>query len=249
MTNNLKYQQDWENLAQLHPEWAILTDPERQQSAWNKEEFFATGEKDINELLTHLKDFSVELNFGEALDFGCGIGRLTKELAKHFNQVYGVDIAPTMLKTAREIYGENSKIIFVQNNHHDLASFNTGKFDLIISLITLQHIPDKEIIKKFILEFLRILKPNGILYFQLPSVPGFSVPKNILLKLRGKLYYFFTKIGLPQKYCFQKKIVPFMHMNHLSKKEIESIVDGVAEILQTYDDNTINQRYLVQKYK
>lgn len=245
----LKYQEDWENLAQLNPEWAVLTNPPKQRTKWDQAEFFATGEKDINELLSHVKDLNINLNFGEALDFGCGIGRLSKALAKHFNRVYGIDISPTMLENAKEIHQRNPKISFIQNNQHDLAGFQTDKFDLVISLITLQHIPDKEMIKQFLNEFIRVLKPNGILYFQLPSVPGFSVPKNILLKLRGNIYYFLTKVGIAKEYCFQKKIMPFMHMNYLSKKEIEAICDGVAEILQTYDDNTINQRYLIKKYK
>ncbi|MBU1082884.1 class I SAM-dependent methyltransferase [Patescibacteria group bacterium] len=245
----LNYQQDWENLAQLSPEWAILSDPKKQQEEWDKTEFFAVGEKDINELSMHLKELNIELNFDEALDFGCGIGRLTRAIAKHFNKVYGLDISPTMLQTAKEINGQNPKMIFLQNNQNDLASFSTDKFDLVISLITLQHIPDKEIIKKFILEFLRVLKPGGVLYIQLPSTPSFSKLKNTLLKLRGNLYYFLTKIGIAKEYCFQKRIMPFMYMNYLSKKEIESIFDGTAKILQTYDDNSINQRYLVQKYK
>jgi len=140
-------------------------------------------------------------------------------------------------------------MIFIQNNQPNLATFNTDKFDLIISLITLQHIPDKKIIKEFILEFLRILKPNGILYFQLPSVASFSPIKNVLLKLRGKLYYFLIKLGVSKENCFKKKIMPFMSMNYLSRKEVEIILNEAADILQTYDDNTVNQRYLVRKCK
>ena len=36
-----------------------------------------------------------------ALDFGCGIGRLSQALAEHFDQVYGVDISPKMIELAR----------------------------------------------------------------------------------------------------------------------------------------------------
>lgn len=249
MTNNLRYQEDWENLAQLNPEWAVLTDRSKQQNKWDQAEFFATGEKDINELFNYLKELDIKPGSAEALDFGCGTGRLTGALSKYFDKVYGLDVSPTMLENAKEIHKNNSKIIFLQNNQHDLAGFQTDKFDLIISLITLQHIPDKEMIKQFLNEFIRVLKPNGIIYFQLPSVPGFSIPKNILLKLRGQLYYFLVKIGIAKEYCFQKKIMPFMHMNYLSKKDIEAIFDGTAEILKTYNDNTINQRYIIKKYK
>jgi len=244
-----RYQQDWENLAQLNPEWAILTtDTQKKQSQWDSAEFFATGEKDVAKFLIYIKELNIELKMGEALDFGCGIGRLTKALAKYFTKVYGVDISPTMLTTARNLHRDNPQMIFLQNTSNDLSCFDSEKFDLICSLITLQHIPEKETIKKYLLEFLRILKPGGILYFQLPSVPGFSKIKSILLQIRGKIYYLLTSLGIPKEFCFRRlRIMPFMHMNHLPKNEVEAIFGGQAKILQIYDDNTINQRYLIQK--
>ena len=244
-----KYQQDWENLAQLNPEWAILTtDTQKKQSHWDSTEFFATGEKDINEFLTHAKELSIELKMGEALDFGCGIGRLTKALAKHFNKVHGVDISATMVDTAQKINQNNPQMIFLQNTSNDLSSFDSEKFDLVCSLITLQHIPGKAVIKKYLQEFLRILKPDGILYFQLPSVPGFSKIKTVLLWIRGQVYYLLTSLGVSKEFCFRRlKIMPFMYMNHLSRAEVETVFSGRAKLLQTCDDNTINQRYLVQK--
>ncbi|MFA5967217.1 MAG: class I SAM-dependent methyltransferase [Patescibacteria group bacterium] len=244
-----KYQQDWENLAQLNPEWAILTtDTQKKQSRWDSTEFFATGEKDIDKFLTYIKNLGIELNMGEALDFGCGIGRLTRALAAHFTKVYGVDISATMLATARKLHQDNPHIIFMQNTANDLSCFDSEKFDLICSLITLQHIPDKEIIKNFIHEFVRILKPGGILYFQLPSVPGFSPIKTTLLKIRGQIYYLLTNLGISKEFCYRRlKIMPLMHMNYMFRGEIEAILNGQAKLLQTYDDNTINQRYLIQK--
>ncbi len=244
-----KYQQDWENLAQLNPGWAILTtDKQKKRSQWDSAEFFATGEKDITQFLIYVKNLGVGLGTGKALDFGCGVGRLTRALAKHFDKVYGVDISSTMLAMAKNIHQDNPRIVFSQNTNENLSCFDSEKFDSVCSLITLQHIPDKKIIQTYLREFIRILKLGGILYFQLPSVPGFSKIKSILLQIRGKIYYLLTSLGIPKEFCFRRlRIMPFMHMNHLPKNEVEAIFGGQAKILQTYDDNTINQRYLIQK--
>ena len=42
---------DWEQLAELDPMWAILSSPEQRFGGWDDEEFFATGEREVAELL------------------------------------------------------------------------------------------------------------------------------------------------------------------------------------------------------
>jgi len=42
------------------------------------------------------------LRRGRALDFGCGVGRLTQALCRYFDECDGVDIAPSMIELARK---------------------------------------------------------------------------------------------------------------------------------------------------
>ncbi|MGE0060291.1 MAG: class I SAM-dependent methyltransferase, partial [Dehalococcoidia bacterium] len=92
----------WEKLAQNDPLWAILSDPAKRGGGWKVDEFFATGDREIAELMTYLDRVAPDIGRDRALDFGCGIGRVTRPLAAHFARVTGMDISPSMVEAARE---------------------------------------------------------------------------------------------------------------------------------------------------
>ena len=50
-----------------------------------------------------------------------------------------------------------------------------GKFDFVLSLITLQHIPPP-LVEGYLTEFLRVLAPGGMAYFQMAAGP--VIPEN-----------------------------------------------------------------------
>ena len=92
-------QREWEDLACLDPLWGILSAPSKQFGKWDMVEFFASGNAEIEKLM-----MSCALSRGDngkVLDFGCGVGRLSKALVPYFGQVYGVDISAEMVKLAR----------------------------------------------------------------------------------------------------------------------------------------------------
>jgi SAM-dependent methyltransferase len=120
---------DWNTLGETEPFFAVLTEERflrEHMSDADREAFWASGEADIAHIF-ELIDFVPK----SALDFGCGVGRLTRALAKRMDRVAGVDAAESMLRIAREN---------VSN-----ATFSTTipyeRFDLIVSLIVFQHIP------------------------------------------------------------------------------------------------------------
>ncbi len=243
-----KYHSDWDEFAQLDPKWAILTEPSKKYNKWNDKEFFETGEREIRNFLTKIESLDIEIKFGQALDFGCGIGRLTRALAKHFDKVYGIDISEKMISNAKKLHKENKKMVFLQNTQNDLSCFKSNKFDLIYSVFTLQHISERNVIKDYITEFLKILKPGGLLYFQLPTVADRTWLKSILLRVRGYIYYLFVNIGFSKEYCFSHlRLEPYMHMNYIPSNEIKTVFSGGATIFGVYNDKNVETTYLVQK--
>jgi SAM-dependent methyltransferase len=161
----------WERLAQDDPFWAILSDPSKRRGGWQVDEFFATGEREVAELMAYLDRIAPGLPRECALDFGCGIGRVTRPLAGHFARVTGADISPTMIEAAREYEAkqprEGGEIEYIINAGTSLAS-DDGSFDLVYSSITLQHVPPAATIG-YLKEFVRVLKPGGVAVFQLPA--------------------------------------------------------------------------------
>ena len=160
-----RVQETWEHLGRTDPYWAILSDESKRGGAWDPEEFYATGSAEIEALLSEVG--ALLPGRRRALDFGCGAGRLTFPLAKHFESVDGVDVARSMLDLARLRSEMGGTCRFHLNVEPNLRLFEEGTFDLIYSNITLQHMPPG-LARSYIAEFLRILRPGGVAVFQLP---------------------------------------------------------------------------------
>ena len=95
-------QKNWTALGEDDPMWAILTDPEKKGNSWTPEDFFATGKREVEEVFARLQQTGVSPQTGCALDFGCGLGRLSQALATRFDFVDGVDISSSMIRQANE---------------------------------------------------------------------------------------------------------------------------------------------------
>jgi SAM-dependent methyltransferase len=158
------HRRDWEELATIDAKWSVLTGPGK-RNAWEDSEFFATGECEIRQLLQTLQGFGYPKLFKSALDFGCGVGRLTQALSQTFENTWGVDISARMLEQAKANVPRAS---FVLNDTSHL-SFADGAFDLVYTAMVLQHLPHPRFIVAYIGEFLRVIGSRGIAVFHVPT--------------------------------------------------------------------------------
>lgn len=165
--NNL--QKNWEALAVEDPLWAVLTDPSKKGGQWNQQEFYETGIGDAARFMAMATRVYPDLPRGNALDFGCGVGRVTFALRKYFANVTGVDISETMLRNAEEHNVADSGVNFILNQRPDLECLESDSFDFVFSRIVLQHM-HPEIALGYLQEFVRILRPGGACMFQLPAL-------------------------------------------------------------------------------
>ncbi len=168
-----RLQQHWTAFGEQDPLWAILAFPDKRRGAWDLEEFFATGRADVDDVLRMLADHGTAVELGRALDFGCGVGRLTRALAQHFASCDGVDLAASMIARARELNENGDRVRFHHNDAPDLRLFEDGSFDFILSLIVLQHMKP-ELMRGYIREFVRVLRPGGVAVFNVPE--SFVIP-------------------------------------------------------------------------
>jgi len=168
--NSLKQlQRNWEGLAQADPLWAICTDPGKRNGQWTRENFFATGRKEIETVLGYAAKIGLCIDkTSPALDFGCGVGRLTRALAQHFPECCGVDISPTMINLAREMNRDFPHCHFLLNEDARLKNLPDNYFGVIYTSLVLQHIVEP-CSHEYIVELVRVLKPGGTLIFQVPE--------------------------------------------------------------------------------
>jgi SAM-dependent methyltransferase len=160
----------WEEFARRDAMWAILTAPGKEGGAWDPAEFFATGETDVARFMEQASSLGLPRERRAALDFGCGVGRVTQALCGHFERAVGVDISPTMIAQANRYNRHGERCTYRQSDASDLAAFPDASFDLVFSHLVLQHIRPHQS-KRYICEFVRLLRPGGQLTFQVPSGP------------------------------------------------------------------------------
>ncbi len=158
----------WDSLGGTDPLWAVLSDPDKSANRWDIEEFFETGKHEIEKLFSCLDDRGLTLARRRCLDFGCGVGRLSQALCASFDSVDGVDIAKTMVERARSYNRFGERCRYHLNTRADLRLFADASFDLVYSIIVLQHM-EPDLAEGYIGEFVRVLAHGGLAVFQVPS--------------------------------------------------------------------------------
>jgi 2-polyprenyl-3-methyl-5-hydroxy-6-metoxy-1,4-benzoquinol methylase len=184
--------ENWTALGQDDPMWVVLTDPQKKGGGWQAEEFFATGRAEITGVLEKIKQSGLALKFDRALDFGCGLGRLSQALGESFAKVDAVDVSASMIEQAQSFNKLPAKVFYHLNVRTDLDAFAAASYDFAYSNICLQHIPT-QFQTAYIAGFMRLLKPGGVAYFQTihahgwrQLVPDFAVDFYRKLKSQGK---------------------------------------------------------------
>ena len=189
-------QETWDALGAEDPLWAVLSAPGTRGNRWDPHEFFATGQAEIAALFDDLATRGVAMQHGRALDFGCGVGRLTQALATRFDRVDGVDIAESMIATARRFNRHGDRCTYHVNERADLSLFGDGVFDLIYSRITLQHIPP-EFTKRYIIEFARVLSPGGVAVVHIPD--GMTPLRAAVFRIAMTRRRLVRRLGAPRR--------------------------------------------------
>jgi len=132
---------NWEVFGRRDPLFGVLSDPTKQHGRWDIDEFFTSGQAHVSKLFQILDERGVAVAPGRALDFGCGVGRLTLPIAERFDHTVGVDVARSMIQLARKHNRHRGRCDYVVNAKPHLRRFSDGTFDFVHSCLVLQHIP------------------------------------------------------------------------------------------------------------
>jgi 2-polyprenyl-3-methyl-5-hydroxy-6-metoxy-1,4-benzoquinol methylase len=155
----------WEYYGKHHPYYGVLSYSEFRAGALDdqaRQKFFASGVEVVDNFVAQAERTFGPLRYGTALDYGCGVGRLTRRLADRFQKVIGVDISREMLDEARRNLSECANVTLEQ-----AGSESTTPLDFVLSKIVFQHIAPREGFR--ILEQLASrLSPGGVGILDLP---------------------------------------------------------------------------------
>ena len=226
-----KDRRDWESLGRTDPLWAVWTHPDRRDGGWagHEREFFETGAGEVAKILAAGARHGLPRHRARALDFGCGVGRLSRALGEHFDGVLGLDLSGPMVERARELNRDRAGCRFEVNAGAELAGLEDGEFDLVLSLITLQHVSDPAAVRSYLRELARVLAPGGLLAVQLPL----AVPRRVRWHPARAAHALARRAGLAPR-----RLAPWaMHLGGLGQDAAENALRaGGARVLEVEAD-------------
>ena len=157
----------WTRLGESDPYWAVLSDPAMRGGGWEDQldAFMASGEDEVATLAGRLADLGLDPD-APALDFGCGVGRVTRALGKSLGGAHGVDISLPMIERART--RGDVGCTYHHNAATDLGLFPDDRFGLVYSRLVFQHMPPK-LGEAFLGELLRVARPGAPVVIQIPA--------------------------------------------------------------------------------
>ena len=100
-----------------------------------------------------------EVNGKQILDAGCGPGKYAEILLAQGAQITGLDMSPKMIALAKERNKSQGQFM-VHDLSTPLTMFPDGAFDIVLSPLVLDYLPDWTLT---IQEFYRVLQPKGLL--------------------------------------------------------------------------------------
>jgi len=231
----------WDDFGQQDPLWAILSHEDKRGNRWDLEEFLQTGRDEIGEAMAYVSESQPDLPRRNALDFECGVGRLSHALAAYFETVDGIDISGSMIQQARTINQRGAACRYHHNTAPDLGIFSDQEFDFLYSNLTLQHMPPT-LAHGYIRDFCRLLRPGGALVFDIPVRP---------VRSRSQLGVALSHVYRAARVTWLRQIrrQPVMDMYGTPAKRAQRLVeDSGCRLVDTQESGSAGPDWLCLRY-
>jgi len=160
-----KMRREWDERARENARHFVAT----ARTDWTDHDYFESGRENVRrEILTDMGNVcqGKDPKQMKVLEIGCGSGRITRALAEIFGEVFAVDISGEMIRQAGETLRDVPNAHVFQNSGSDLRVLGDIEVDFAFSYIVFQHIPDRSVVRSYVGEVQRLLRPGGLFKFQ-----------------------------------------------------------------------------------
>ena len=203
----------WDHYGKHDPYFGVLSSDEFRGAGEEgpaRDKFFRTGVDQVEQFLSIAELAFGSVTRGRALNYGCGVGRLSRALSDRFTSVIGVDLSPDMITEARRNTADRPNLSF------ELAeSMGEDKVDFVISKIVFQHIPPATGLQ-ILTRLAARLDPGGQGVIDMPIAYTGGAVRNLLRVLRER-----SPIGAP--------VIP-MYVYDLQMARDALVAGGVTRI-------------------
>jgi ubiquinone/menaquinone biosynthesis C-methylase UbiE len=183
------YDRTWEELAEKAPYYSVISaeqfKPEN-LSAEGLSSFFQSGRDHLERIMQLVGELCPDFQPRVAVDFGCGVGRVTIPLARLSAKVIAVDVAGQMLREARKNCAERGVENVTFLSTAEFVDAPDASADFVHSFIVLQHIAPRAGYR-FIEKLVSILQPDGIGVIHVCFSDGRSRLRRLLSGLKVNL--------------------------------------------------------------
>jgi SAM-dependent methyltransferase len=218
----------------MDPLWAIMTEADKRHGGWADDEFFATGEREVRQILDWASVHGLPARHARALDFGCGVGRLTRALAGSFDRCLGVDISPRMVGRARARHAGVAGLSFAVGSGEGI---DEEAFDLVLTLIV-----------RTIAALAAAVRPGGVLVLSIPN----HIPALHRLQPRPRIYRMLRRLGLGSELLYERLGLNPIRMQALGDARLRRLLgscglDVVDAIATTHGSGVRSSLYLAAR--
>ena len=161
---------------------------------------------------------------GDALEFGCGVGRVTRALAARFERAVGLDISTNMLDQARVLNADVANVEFVHNTAPHLELLGDRRFDLVYSRHVLQHLPTHEMAHGYLSEMVRLVKPGGLVLAHVPI----AIPLLHRLLVARRAYELLRRAGVPADVLYNRLKLHPVSMLSVPEPELRAWIEAAG---------------------
>jgi SAM-dependent methyltransferase len=147
-------------------------------------------ERATMEIVTRLMQWNLLREDREALDIGCGIGRVEKAIAGKLRRITGIDISAEMIAHARRRCVGLPNVCFLQTSGRDLSAFDGNTYDLVFAVDCFPYLVAAGTAARHVADAAQLLRPEGSLV-----ILNFSYRGDLTADLRD-LHQFIAGTGL-----------------------------------------------------
>lgn len=233
----------WDDLGRLDPFWAMTGT--HKFGTCDLEAFLQTGDSQVAQVMQDAGRFGHPRRQEAVLDFGCGVGRLARAFRAHFERYVGLDISHSLIAKAREVHAALPNATFVVNASDTLANLAPGSFDLVYSWAVLQHIAERALVQRFIAEFVRVLRKDGLLIFSVMH----DIKPLYRLQPRRRVYALLRAVGVPDTVLYHRLRLYPQEVHFIPQPEVVAHLLALgAQVLEVRSDAPPTAPHQVRVY-